>query len=155
MLANDCIKSIEIFYGRVGGSYLAVVPRLGERLRQLVEASGRQHKSIALKAGVNVTTFSKILSGEDRNPGFELVARIARELNVSLDEILSDGFRPPVPEGPPLTRRYRRLIEALELLDDTSRVRIARFAEWTARTIAAAGQRDTESGPRERNQRRG
>lgn len=152
------LQSIEIFYGHTLPAYVVVVPRLGERIGQLVQASGRQQKSIALKAGIDPAVLNRIITGRIANPGFEIVAKIARELNVSLDVIAGDAARPESADTLPPDRsvwRYRRLLEALEQLDDTSRARIARFAEWTARTIASVDRGDAASAPHQRNQRRG
>ena len=43
---------------------------------------------LAEKAGINQSSFSRIMTGDIKNPGVHTVAKIAQELNCSIDELI-------------------------------------------------------------------
>ncbi|MCQ4206269.1 MULTISPECIES: helix-turn-helix domain-containing protein [Streptomyces] len=62
----------------------------GERLGQLLR-SARQERSmteVAAAAGVSVETLRKIETGRAPTPAFFTVAALARELGISMDELV-------------------------------------------------------------------
>ena len=44
--------------------------------------------SLAEKAGIKQSSFSRIMTGDIKNPGVHTVAKIAKELNCSIDELI-------------------------------------------------------------------
>lgn len=57
--------------------------------KKLAEQEGKITRSmLASKAGISQASFSNIMTGEIKNPGVYIVAKIAKELNCSIDELI-------------------------------------------------------------------
>ena len=63
-----------------------------ERLRAAVDRSGKKHSVIAMEAGINTATLSRILNGRMK-PAFDIIVRIAHSVNENVGWILDErGF---------------------------------------------------------------
>jgi transcriptional regulator with XRE-family HTH domain len=65
--------------------------KLGERIRELVDAKNLTHSWVAVEAGMTPTTFSRILNGETEDPSFFTILRIALVLNEPISAIAGDA----------------------------------------------------------------
>jgi len=73
------------------------------RLRQAIDATGKEDKTVAADAGIAKETLSRILSGEIQDPGFETMRSLAAATNVTIgwlagDEPFSPADRDPLLE---------------------------------------------------------
>ncbi|MFI0235411.1 helix-turn-helix domain-containing protein [Streptomyces sp. NPDC016845] len=70
----------------------------GERLGRLLREArlGRSMTEVAAAAGVSVETLRKIETGRAPTPAFFTVAAIARELGLSMDELMAHCGPVPV-----------------------------------------------------------
>jgi len=69
---------------------------LQERMRVLMEEQGLNQKQLSLRASITEASLSKYLSGE-RKPRTDVVVKIAKALNTSVNYLLDDE---PTPEKP-------------------------------------------------------
>jgi transcriptional regulator with XRE-family HTH domain len=70
-----------------------------ERLRVAVKASGKKYMIIALDAGIEVSTLTRILSGKRPHPRLETVERIAHAIGENVGTFLGEeGFTLTVDE---------------------------------------------------------
>jgi transcriptional regulator with XRE-family HTH domain len=69
---------------------------LGEALRDIRTQRGMTQEQLASELGVRQSTISMIEIGEN-SPSVELLIRIARALNVTLDSIMEELNRAPTP----------------------------------------------------------
>jgi SOS-response transcriptional repressor LexA len=65
--------------------------KLGERIRELVDAKNLTHSWVATEAGMTPTTFSRILNGETEDPSFFTILRIALVINEPISAIAGDS----------------------------------------------------------------
>lgn len=65
--------------------------KLGERIRELVDAKNLTHSWVATEAGMTPTTFSRILNGETEDPSFFTILRIALVINEPISAIAGDA----------------------------------------------------------------
>lgn len=65
--------------------------RLGERIRELVDAKNLTHSWVAIEAGMTPTSFSRILNGDTEDPSFFTILRIARVINEPISAIAGDA----------------------------------------------------------------
>ena len=65
--------------------------KLGERIRELVDAKNLTHSWVATEAGLTPTTFSRILNGETVDPSFFTILRIALVINEPISAIAGDA----------------------------------------------------------------
>src|SRR5690349_21247627 len=65
--------------------------KLGERIRQLVDAKNLTHSWVANEAGMTPTTFSRILTGETADPSFFAILRIALVIQEPISAIAGDA----------------------------------------------------------------
>lgn len=65
-------------------------PTIGARLRDAREARSLTQKALEDLSGVEQRTISGIETGEVRNPGWQIVARLAQALELSVDELAQD-----------------------------------------------------------------
>lgn len=100
----------------------AVLEGLGPRLRTLRERSERTLADVGAATGISVSTLSRLESGT-RRPVLELLLPLAREYEVSLDELLtlptaSDPRITPVvrQEGQRIIQRLTRRDSSLQVL---------------------------------------
>lgn len=91
--------------------------RLGERIRELREATDMSLREFAKKLGVSPPFWSDVELGR-RHPSDEKVADAARLLRVELEELLKYDTRPPVEDvrrlsaaDPAFGLAFRRVIE--------------------------------------------
>ncbi len=57
--------------------------------KKLAEQDGKNTRNIlASKAGISQASFSNIMTGDIKNPGVYIVAKLAKELNCSIDELI-------------------------------------------------------------------
>lgn len=90
---------------------------IGRALRDLREAAGLTQTAVSRKAGLAPGQLSQIESGKVASPEFQTVARIARIVGASLDDIASVcGFIPSAAVRPTATL-VRRLTKAEVLLE--------------------------------------
>ena len=60
----------------------------GSRIRQARESNGMSVKTLADKVGTDRSWMSSIENGHVRNPGIQMIAKIADSLCVSIDSLL-------------------------------------------------------------------
>jgi len=60
------------------------------RLRQAIDATGKEDKTIAGDAGISKETLSRILNGAIQDPGFETMNRLAAATNVTVGWLAGD-----------------------------------------------------------------
>ena len=60
------------------------------RLRQAVDATGKEDKTIAMQAGIAAETLSRILNGEIQDPGINTMSRLAAATGVSIGWLLGE-----------------------------------------------------------------
>jgi transcriptional regulator with XRE-family HTH domain len=60
-----------------------------ERLRSAREAKGLEINQASSAAGITPSTLRKIEHGENANPNFQTIARLAIVLGLSLDELIT------------------------------------------------------------------
>ncbi|MEA2336582.1 MAG: polymerase [Thermoanaerobaculia bacterium] len=60
------------------------------RLRQAIDATGKEDKTIAADAGIAKETLSRILNGVNQDPGFETMKRLAAATNVTVGWLAGD-----------------------------------------------------------------
>jgi transcriptional regulator with XRE-family HTH domain len=65
--------------------------KLGERIRQLVDAKNLTHSWVATEAGITPATFSRILNGETVDPSFFTILRIAVVIDEPISAIAGDA----------------------------------------------------------------
>lgn len=65
--------------------------KLGERIRELVDAKNLTHSWVATEAGMTPTTFSRILNGETEDPSFFTILRIALVIDEPISAIAGDA----------------------------------------------------------------
>ena len=84
---------------------------LGRRLESVLELKGWTQEGLAQRSGVPQSTISKVLAGK-RSTRFEIIARLAYALDVSLDWLATGEARQPeemTPEEQVLLENYRRI----------------------------------------------
>lgn len=83
----------------VGGN----IPCMGvkrEKLRELVNESGKSARAVSLGAGLGATAIKDILSGKSRDPSADTITRIANQLGVAISDIFEDAdVDAPAPDG--------------------------------------------------------
>jgi len=62
--------------------------RTGKNIKKLRSKLGFTQEDLAKKADVKYTTLTKIESGVIKQPGVEVAAKIAKTLNVSIEDLL-------------------------------------------------------------------
>jgi transcriptional regulator with XRE-family HTH domain len=82
-----------------------------KRLRSAVDLTRRTHCSIAEQAGVTPETFSRVLSGRHRQPGFETVVKIIHATGESVGWVLGERQAPLSADGQAMMR------EIIDFLD--------------------------------------
>jgi SOS-response transcriptional repressor LexA len=65
--------------------------KLGERIRQLVDAKNLTHAWVAVEAGMTPTAFSRIINGSSEDPSFFTVLRIAQVIREPISAIAGDA----------------------------------------------------------------
>ncbi|MEM7505565.1 MAG: helix-turn-helix transcriptional regulator [Pseudomonadota bacterium] len=96
------------------------------RIREIRKNQNMNQETLAAKIGMSQSNISEIENGI-HNPTLQTLARIAHALNCELSELFSES---------PREQNTQRIIEALSVLDDEEREKIAAIAEM----IAAAKQ---------------
>lgn len=69
---------------------------LQERIRAVMDEKGMNQKQLAIKANITEASISKYLSGE-RSPRTDVVVKIAKALDTSVNYLLDDD---PAPDEP-------------------------------------------------------
>ena len=72
---------------------IAVMMTLGERLEAAIQASGKSRRVIAEEAGMAPETISRIISGENSNPTYQLLIKIARATNTTVGALNGDSIQ--------------------------------------------------------------
>ncbi len=67
---------------------MATENNIGDNIKKRRTKMGLSQEDFAQKSGVKYTTLTKIESGVIKKPSFVLVAKIAKALNVSIEELL-------------------------------------------------------------------
>lgn len=62
--------------------------RIGKNIKKLRSKLGLTQEDLAKKANIKYTTLTKIESGVIKQPGIGVAARIAKTLNVSIEDLL-------------------------------------------------------------------
>lgn len=65
----------------------------GNRLKEILEIKELQHKEFAKMLGIPSSTMEGYLNS-GRQPDYELLVRIASTLNISIDYLLGNDFKP-------------------------------------------------------------
>lgn len=89
--ALETLEAVEMVKFSDGDALLAGRPvTLAVRLQQLRNASGMSQLDLATKAGLSMSMVSQMEQGLKENPRLETVKKLARALNVTLDELAGD-----------------------------------------------------------------
>jgi len=67
---------------------MATEPNIGENIKKHRSKTGLSQEDFAQKSGVKYTTLTKIESGVIKKPSVVLVAKIAKALGVSIEDLL-------------------------------------------------------------------
>ena len=87
---------------------------LGRTIRAMREYTDTTQKELAQSAGIDQSYLSMLESGRRRNPGLRTVARLARALHVSIDELAAGAGLLPRSQAPDLlSDRAMRLFDQL------------------------------------------
>ena len=65
------------------------VERIGQVIRRFREAKDWTLEDLARAADIPVSTITKIEHGDIKNPSIEKIAKIAKALDVSVDELIN------------------------------------------------------------------
>lgn len=92
---------------------------LGRRIKRLRQACDLSAAELARRAGTSRTTISELETGKRQGSDPALLARLAAELGITLDElVLGEGAVAPEDRAPALTPEQRaevaRLLDALD-----------------------------------------
>jgi transcriptional regulator with XRE-family HTH domain len=60
---------------------------LGQKIKQLRKDKSLTQERLAIQANVSYTTLTKVENGAIKNPSFEIVASLAKALEISLDDL--------------------------------------------------------------------
>ena len=98
------------------------INQLGRNIRRLRKGQSLNQAALAYKAGTRSTTISLLENGLNKNPGMELLGRIADVLQTSIHQMtqpettdISDTPRSQVPEGlVELLREQDKLLSPME-----------------------------------------
>lgn len=112
------------------------VPDLAGRIAQLRKARRLSQAELAKAAGVSQGTISAYEHGA-KEPGASVVARLAKALGVSADELL--GVKPgkPVSEMDPETRKLWKRLKKLRTLSYRDQRAVVRVLELMVRSKTA------------------
>lgn len=97
---------------------------LGRRIRTARKGQGLAQAQLAERAGTSVESVSRIERGA-LSPSFRVVARIAHELGLSLDELA--GLTEGADHEQPQRRALARATKVIEKLDDSALNNLADF----------------------------
>ena len=61
---------------------------IGKKIKKLRQKNSLTQEKLAIKAGIPYTTFTKIESGVIKKPAVQTVAKIAKALSVSVDDLI-------------------------------------------------------------------
>lgn len=87
---------------------------LGQAIRAIRRAEGLSQKELAEASGIDQSYLSMIESDQRRNPGVRIISRLARALQVSIDELAAHaGFLPQRQPPDPLSERALRIFRQL------------------------------------------
>ena len=62
--------------------------KIAENIKRYRSEKGWSQEQVAREAGIPFTTFTKIENGTTKNPSIETLVKIAKALNVSLDDLV-------------------------------------------------------------------
>lgn len=79
---------------------------LGENLKHYRERAGYSQPDLSKKTGVSHSTISRIEHGKIDSPSYDILAKLARALNVTLGELTGQQLKPQ-PGDHPAFVRYR------------------------------------------------
>lgn len=79
---------------------------LAKRLAFFRAARGFSQQMLAEKAGVPQSAISDIETGKRKNPGYQLVLKLARALGISANGLLADTATKVVGNGREASRRF-------------------------------------------------
>lgn len=77
--------------------------RLGQVLVAQRLAAGMTRSDLAAKAGVSTNTLMKVEQGQTQDPGVLKVAALCHALRVSIDDLVRDAVRTPLPQEVPMS----------------------------------------------------
>jgi len=87
---------------------------LGQAIRAVRKQAGLSQKELADAAGIDQSYMSMIESGQRRNPGTRIMARLAQALQVSIDDLAARaGYLPQHKLPDPLADQALRLFRQL------------------------------------------
>ena len=88
----------------------------GRAIREIRKELGLSQKSVADAADIGQSYLCMIESDERRNPGAQILARVAQALGISVDElVMRAGLLPRDRPDEPLTRKATHLFRQLPL----------------------------------------
>ena len=61
---------------------------IGKKIQELRMKNDLTQEKLAIKASIPYTTLTKVESGVIRKPAVQTIAKIAKALNISIDELL-------------------------------------------------------------------
>ncbi|MCB9789981.1 helix-turn-helix transcriptional regulator [Candidatus Nomurabacteria bacterium] len=65
--------------------------KLAENIKRLRLEKDWSQEKLSREADIPFTTFTKIENGTTKNPSVETIAKIAKALNVTLDELIKES----------------------------------------------------------------
>ena len=86
---------------KMGRPTIATMDPIGERLREAREKLGLNMLQASLRCGVDQGTISRLEAGKMPRVAFPVIARVARGLGVSMDELAELKSTEPVPAAVP------------------------------------------------------
>lgn len=111
------------------------------RLRQAIDATGKEDKTIATDAGIAKETLSRILNGANQDPGFETMKRLATATNVTIGWLAGDEPFSPADRD--------RLVDIIDYLSAKLRPASARPKPNAIPVTAAPGDQFPPAFPEE------
>lgn len=113
--------------------HLVMYANWRERLRAAVDRSGKKHSVIAMEAGINPATLSRILNGRIR-PALETIGRIAHAVNESPGWLLDEEGCFFSAEEQKQMRKVARFLEDAAMRRMTHRERLQPNAALSSRS---------------------
>jgi transcriptional regulator with XRE-family HTH domain len=112
-----------------------------ENVKAELSYKGMLVKELAEKSGVNMHTINNYLNVRGRMPGADAAVKIARVLEVSVEELVNGKKE----QEPPVEPEMRRHIQTMSALDSADRAMIYALAEMFAGRERRDAQRESRN----------
>lgn len=90
---------------------------LAERLEAAIRASGKPRKVVAKDAGIAPETLSRLISGENANPTYDVLVRVARAANTTVGALNGESIQLSAEDDTVLTHLRSWIDEKLATID--------------------------------------